>query len=146
MSHLKWKLGIAGVIFAGAVVFLAMAGMEKGFAYTVGVEEFAAKAAQFQGKRIRICGVVGAEVRQGSGGAEFTMQGKPHNVSVSFRGVVPDGLKEGAEVIVEGKSDGMGRFQADVLMTKCASKYDEMPANHPATGVEHGATQPGAVP
>jgi cytochrome c-type biogenesis protein CcmE len=146
MSHLKWKLGIASVVFAGAVVFLALAGMEKGFAYTVGVDEFAAKSMQYQGKRMRICGIVGAEVRQGSAGAEFAMQGKAQHVSVSYRGIVPDGLKEGAEVIVEGKADGLGRFQADTLMTKCASKYDEMPASHPRTGVDHGGTQPGAAP
>jgi cytochrome c-type biogenesis protein CcmE len=146
MSHLKWKLGIAGVIFTGAVVFLALAGMEKGFAYTLGVDEFGTKAAQYQGKRIRICGIVGTEVRQGAGGAEFAMQGKTQHVVVSYRGIVPDGLKAGAEVIVEGKCDSLSRFQADVLMTKCASKYDEMPASHPQTGVDHGGTKPGAAP
>jgi cytochrome c-type biogenesis protein CcmE len=146
MSHLKWKLGVGGGILAGAVIFLALAGMEKGFAYTLGVDQFAAQGAEYQGKRIRICGIVGAQVQQSATSASFAMQGQTHRVRVSYRGVVPDGLREGAEVIVEGKADGGGNFQADVLMTKCASKYEDRPAAHPPTGTDHSETQPGAAP
>jgi cytochrome c-type biogenesis protein CcmE len=150
MSHLRLKLGIAGAIFAAAVVYLVLAGMEKGLASTLGVDQFNSQAAQYQGKRIRICGIVGAEPRQTTTSAEFAIKGSTpdKNVRVSYRGAVPDGLREGAEVIVEGTAEGGGRFRADVLMTKCASKYEEqqMPPKHKPTGVEHGGTQPGAAP
>jgi len=48
--------------------------------------------------------------------------------------VVPDMFKSGAEIVVEGKQDAAGVFQADVLMTKCASKYEDMPKDHPQVG------------
>jgi cytochrome c-type biogenesis protein CcmE len=43
---------------------------------------------------------------------------------VSYRGTVPDLFKAGADVVVEGKLNAAGTFEADVLLTKCASKYD----------------------
>ena len=35
-----------------------------------------------------------------------------------------DQFATGREVVVEGKYDSAGVFQADLLMTKCASKYE----------------------
>jgi cytochrome c-type biogenesis protein CcmE len=145
MSHLKWKLGVAGVVFAAAVTFLVLQGMA-GVAYTLSVDQFATQAADYKGKQIRICGIVGAEVRKTGSGTEFTIQGKSHHVRVNYRGVVPDGLFEGAEVIIVGKADANGGFEASELMTKCASKYDDRPTAHPPTGTNHVGTQPGVAP
>ena len=43
---------------------------------------------------------------------------------VTYAGVLPDLFKPGGEVVVEGRLDAAGTFKADVLMTKCASKYE----------------------
>lgn len=42
---------------------------------------------------------------------------------VHFTGVRPDLFKDGAEVMVEGKFVN-GQFEADILQTKCASRYE----------------------
>lgn len=55
--------------------------------------------------------------------ATFVMEQGDESVPVRFRGTRPDLFKDGAEVIVEGQYiDGV--FQADMLQTKCASRYE----------------------
>ena len=139
MTHGKIKLGIAGVILAGAVTYLAVSGMQKGWVYTVGVEQYLALPEH--GKRIRICGTVAPhelEINKAQLAANFYIKGTDKELRVAYKGVVPDLFKEGAEIIVEGKEDAAGVFQADVLMTKCASKYEGMPADHPVVKGETG--------
>ena len=52
-------------------------------------------------------------------------------------------FKAGSEVVVEGQADAAGTFQADLMMTKCASKYEDKPAGHPAAA---GAPTTGGRP
>ena len=53
----------------------------------------------------------------------FSLQQGEHNVDVLFSGIRPDMFKDEAEVIIEGKYIG-GKFSADQLQTKCASRYE----------------------
>lgn len=46
------------------------------------------------------------------------------NLTVHYRGVVPDSFKPGGELIIEGAYQGNGLFLATTLMPKCASKYE----------------------
>lgn len=146
MAYMGLKLGIAGVVLAGAVGYLAMAGAQKGWVYTLGVDTYLARAEQ-QGQRVRLCGLVGDKdltVEKAKLTAVFVLKGEKGELPVKFKGVVPDLFKAGCEVLVEGKRDGAGIFQADVMMTKCASKYDEAPAGHPTSRKYQPETQPGA--
>ncbi len=55
--------------------------------------------------------------------ASFVVEQGDESVPVRYRGTRPDLFKDGAEVIVEGEYiDGV--FQADMLQTKCASRYE----------------------
>ena len=140
MTHMRLKLALAGVVLASAVGYLAFAGVQKGWVYTLGVDQYATSPEQ-QAKRVRLCGKVGEEhldVRKAQLAASFQLQGEQQFVPVAYKGVVPDMFKAGSEVVVEGKRDEAGVFQADLLITKCASKYEEMPANHPAVKEQGG--------
>ena len=53
----------------------------------------------------------------------FSLQQGEHNVDVFFSGIRPDMFKDEAEVIIEGNYYG-GKFSADQLQTKCASRYE----------------------
>ena len=53
----------------------------------------------------------------------FSLQQGEHNVDVLFSGIRPDMFKDEAEVIIEGKYIA-GKFSADQLQTKCASRYE----------------------
>ena len=50
--------------------------------------------------------------------------GKPGSLAVVYHGALPDMFETGRDVVVEGNRDAAGVFQADVLMTKCALKYE----------------------
>jgi cytochrome c-type biogenesis protein CcmE len=57
------------------------------------------------------------------------------SLRVNYRGPIPDLFAAGRDVVVEGKRDAAGVFQADVLMTKCASKYE--PGSPHANKADH---------
>ncbi len=50
--------------------------------------------------------------------------GGGEKLAVVYKGVVPDGFKTGAEVVVEGQYSTSGVFSANKLLTKCPSKYE----------------------
>lgn len=57
---------------------------------------------------------------------EFTVHDIPtgeKTLPVIYRGVMPDTLKAGRDVILEGEFDGAA-FRADTLLTQCPSKYE----------------------
>jgi cytochrome c-type biogenesis protein CcmE len=116
------------------VGYLAFAGAQKGWVYTLGVDQYVADPAQ-QAQRVRLCGKVGddqLDVHKAQLTAHFLIKGEHQSIPVAFHGVIPDMFKAGCEVIIEGKRDASGTFQADLLMTKCASKYEDIPKGHPA--------------
>jgi cytochrome c-type biogenesis protein CcmE len=156
MTHVRLKLSIAAVVLAGAVGYLAFAGVQKGWVYTLGVDQYLASPQQ-QSLRVRLCGRVGDEDFQVSKSgltAKFLLKGEQQSIPVIYHGVIPDMFKAGAEVVVEGKRDpgGAGTFQSDLLMTKCASKYEEgqspegMPKIHPSIKHETSTPPTGATP
>ena len=125
MQHMRLKLVIAGVVLVGAVAYLALAGLREGWVYHVEVDKYV-QTPDLQQQRVRLVGKVAADdlvSNPGKMSATFTLAGATSSVRVAYHGAVPDLFKAGAEVVVEGRRDAIGTFQADVLMTKCASKY-----------------------
>ncbi len=120
------KFIAGGVILLGAVAYLAYAGMSDGWIqYHLQVDEFAGNT-KYQDKRVRLCGKVAEEgyvSNPGQLSAKFAILGDKQRVAVAYTGVIPDLFKAGTDVIIEGRLDASGTFKADVLMTKCASKY-----------------------
>ena len=55
--------------------------------------------------------------------ATFILEQDGATLPVRFYGTRPDLFKDGADVIVEGTMEG-GVFQAEMLQTKCASRYE----------------------
>jgi cytochrome c-type biogenesis protein CcmE len=101
--------------------------MQKGWVYYVSVDQFA-RDTQYHDQRVRLHGKVSAD---GFDAAKSLMTARFHLVGtdgaelpVVYRGVIPDLFESGRDVVVEGRRDAAGVFQADVLMTKCASKYE----------------------
>lgn len=134
MTHKATKLAIGGLIFACALGYLAYAGMQKGWVYTLNVDSYLADA-KYATERVRLNGIVQEKdlvIQKSSMQARFVIKGDTAELTVAYRGVIPDMLKPGVEALVEGKRDASGVFQADSLMTKCASKYEEKPKDHPA--------------
>jgi cytochrome c-type biogenesis protein CcmE len=124
MKTMRTKLAVAGVILAVAFGYLAVAGMQKGWVYFVGVDQYIDDP-QYLNQRVRLHGKVAPdEFSVGAATARFRLAGAKNALAVAYRGSIPDMFQAGRDVVVEGKRDAAGVFQADVLMTKCASKYE----------------------
>jgi cytochrome c-type biogenesis protein CcmE len=133
MTHIRTKLVIAGVILAAALGYLAFAGVKKGWVYYLQVDAFLADK-QFQDQRVRLCGTVAEDGFQMNAGlltAKFSLAGEKGRLPVVYKGSMPDMFKPGAQVVAEGQMNQAGTFECDMLMTKCASKYEEKPKDHP---------------
>jgi cytochrome c-type biogenesis protein CcmE len=128
MTNVRAKLIVGGSVFAAAVAYLAYAGIVAGSSYYLSVDEFTSSD-KHHAKRVRLYGDVGAEgLVMGSGGdkAKFVLLGDKSRITVRYDGVVPDLFQPGGEVLVVGSLGKGGVFEANELMTKCASKYQDM--------------------
>jgi cytochrome c-type biogenesis protein CcmE len=123
---MRAKVAIAGLILVMAVSYLAFAGVKSGWVYYVEVDEFLADP-QMQQQRVRLAGRVVDDERYAADGsrltAAFTVEGEGVAMPVTFTGAVPNTFKKDIEVVLEGRLDEHGVFQADFMLTKCASKY-----------------------
>jgi len=124
MSAIQKKLAVAGIVLVVAVSYLAYAGMKSGWVYFLEVDNFLADK-QYATQRVRLHGKVAEESFASANlDASFNLLGKSSKLNVAYHGVIPEMFQAGREVVVEGQLDASGTFKADVLMTKCASKYE----------------------
>lgn len=115
-------------LFAVAIAFLCMAGFNDGSVYFLNVSE-ARAAGPEKLRQARLFGLVsGDSLEKKPSAVSFLLADKDNaaqTIHVNYNGVVPDTLKEGSEVIVEGSMQPNGHFAAKTLMTKCPSKYQK---------------------
>ena len=126
MTRIRFKLMVAGSAIAVAVTLLAVAGMKEGWVYFLPVDQFV-ESGQFANQRVRLHGKVSEEDFQSNRAllvANFYLTGQTQRVRVEYNGVIPDMFQASGDVVVEGRLDEAGVFQADTLLTKCASKYE----------------------
>jgi cytochrome c-type biogenesis protein CcmE len=132
MKSLSRKLWIAGLVVATAIGYLAYAGAKQGLVYYVPVDQFI-RDQQQQKHRVRLMGKVAAQdcvIDRAAMRARFALEANGARLPVQYAGAIPDLFKADTDVVVEGKMNSSGTFEADVLLTKCASKYDP---KHPGT-------------
>ena len=121
------KFILAGVVVVVAFVFLVYIGMTQFSTYLVTVSEFVAEGESVYGRQTRVAGqVVADSVERDTENMtlSFILTEGDAVLPVVYRGVVPDTFKEDSELVVEGKYEAEGVFNATKLMTKCASKYE----------------------
>jgi cytochrome c-type biogenesis protein CcmE len=124
MNFKHAKFVLAGVVLVGSLAYLAIAASRGGWVYDITVDQFISSP-QYRSERVRLCGTVGSAGFSSDSAqlsARFDLKGTRHRLAVQYHGVIPDLFKPDCQVVVEGRLDGAGVFQADVLMTKCASK------------------------
>ena len=120
------KALIGVLVIGGGVGYFMYQAMQSSWAYCYSVDDFSAKSSAVKNHSIRIAG----RVKQGSVARDlqkmnltFTLAGSENELTVHYGGSVPDNFAEGREVVIEGRLDTTGIFQADRLMTRCESKY-----------------------
>lgn len=126
------RLAIGIVLVAAALSYLVYAGTRDNLVYYYEVDEVQAAAASRDGK-LRISGdVVEGSVTRDEETREirFSIQGTAAGagggtIPVLYGGTVPDIFREGIQVVVEGRMSEDGTFEAETLLAKCPSKYQE---------------------
>jgi cytochrome c-type biogenesis protein CcmE len=130
-KHKRFLLGLLGV--AAVVSYLVWTGISQTVMYFLTPTELMAKVAD--DPSFRQVGVkVGAKVIPGTYERvegellhRFDVQdlsGESVRFTVEYRDALPDTFTDDAEVVVEGRLDENGVFQATTLLTKCGSRYE----------------------
>jgi cytochrome c-type biogenesis protein CcmE len=136
MTSIRAKLVVAGLVLVAAVSYLSYAGAKSGWVYYVEVDK-AASDIQYRKQRVRLHGKVAQEqflAFPARLSANFKLFGKTQSVAVEYHGALPDQFVTGRDVVVEGTFNQTGVFQADLLLTKCASKYEAKSPHAKAEG------------
>ncbi|HET6361940.1 MAG TPA: cytochrome c maturation protein CcmE [Gemmatimonadota bacterium] len=132
------RLAIGILLVGAALSYLVYAGTRDNLVYYYEVGEVQAAAAATDG-RIRVSGdvVEGSIVKDEKAreirfairatkadGEEQSERGA-ESIPVVYAGTVPDIFREGIQVVVEGEMASDGTFEAETLLAKCPSKYQE---------------------
>ena len=130
-------MNLLWIFFALAMGLLIVAGMRQpgGYAYYLTVGEFLSHPAQQHRDGFRVNGKVaqGTIERLESGeDARFVITDGSQTMSVVYHGIIPDTFSDSVEVVVEGRLDASGTFQATTLLAKCASRYEMAPEGYEA--------------
>ena len=129
-GNLKFILG--GVVMLALVVVLIVYSTASTGAYYLTVAETLERAPTLTGQRVRVSGTVvdGSEDWRPQ---EMTLrfavadESSLQELPIVFYGPRPDNFQRAASAIIEGELMSDGSFQADTLLLKCPSRYEEEP-------------------
>ena len=138
----KTKFGVGIGIIVVTLSALAWIGASESQTYYHTVAELPTlKPAQLR-QRIRVGGDVAAgSIKHMPGRVDFLLKEENKTLLVSYVGTdpLPDTFKDGAQALVEGHAMPDGRFVAEQVQAKCASKYEVAP------GADLSAPQAGST-
>ena len=124
----KFGVGI-GVIIA-SMGFLAWLGYGESKTYYHTIAELQTLGGSAKSQRMRIGGTVATgSIRHLTGRVDFVLEGEGKTLPVSYIGTdpLPDTFVDKSQALVEGRPGPEGRFVAEVVQAKCASKYEAAP-------------------
>jgi cytochrome c-type biogenesis protein CcmE len=156
------KKFIAGmIVIAAAVIYLIVSSTQASAEYFLTVNEVLDRQAELTGKNIRLSGVVlgnsiqydtdsltltfsiahisgnNADIEKAGGlGAalhEAAMDPSRKKITVVYKGVKPDLMKDEAQAIVTGTLAANGTFKANEVLMKCPTKYKQAVPGQVAT-------------
>jgi cytochrome c-type biogenesis protein CcmE len=123
---MRVKLLVAVLVMLAVGGYLAYSGARSSMAYYLTVGELLDRGESMQAADLRVSGQVRAgsvQRDQRSGLLRFDATDGVHALPVTYRGIMPDTFKPGADVVVEGRFDGT-TFTAVRLFAKCPSKFE----------------------
>lgn len=123
---LKYIVGSVAIL--GAIGFFVWSSFGSNVVYYVTLPEFQAQHAQLVGQTIRVNGPLdqsSIQMDQKTLTLKFNLKEGDMVVPVVYHGVVPDTLTTGESVVAEGRLNTQGVFEADNILVKCPSKYEE---------------------
>ena len=130
-SRINLKLIIGGFLVLAVVIALIVQATISTGAYYMTVDEINQAGAQLVGQRVRVSGTV-VDGSEDWNPQEITLRfaisgEKGDQLPIVFFGPRPDNFQRAASAIVEGELKPDGSFQAETLLLKCPSRYEEAP-------------------
>jgi cytochrome c-type biogenesis protein CcmE len=122
--RVRWSFLIAGVLIAGAVLYLVLANTRASAEYYMTMGELQ-QCTTCASQTVRVAGQVAAGTIERDNQTQvlrFTMTDGSRAMPVIYSGIVPDAFNAGLTVVVEGKLQ-QGTFHAQTLLAKCPSKF-----------------------
>jgi cytochrome c-type biogenesis protein CcmE len=132
------KFGIGIGVILGALGFLAWLGYGESKTYYHTIAELQTLNGSARTQRMRVAGTVAAgSIRRLAGRVDFVLEGEGKSLPVSYVGSdpLPDTFVDKSQALVEGRPAPDGRFVAEHVQAKCASKYEAAPG-----GTDSGAS------
>lgn len=127
-KQLKFGVGIGVILLS--LGWLAWLGARESKTYYHTIAELETLKGSALRQRMRIGGTVQpGSIQRLSGRVDFTLNGEGKSLAVSYVGTdpLPDTFVDNSQALVEGRA-GDGRFLAEKVQAKCASKYETDPS------------------
>ena len=131
----RTKFLLGGAVVLGVAGYLMVTSIKDTGTYYMTPTELSAKLqadSSFRNVGVKIgARVVPGSVTRAAGGKEYAFQvtDGAKTVPVVYRGIAPDTFTDSVDVVVGGRMGADGTFQATELLAKCASRYENAPAN-----------------
>jgi cytochrome c-type biogenesis protein CcmE len=136
----KFGVGIGVIVLS--MGFLAWLGYGESKTYYHTIAELQTLNGTANRQRMRVGGTVATgSIRHLAGRVDFVLEGEGKTLPVSYIGTdpLPDTFVDKSQALVEGRPGPEGRFVAEVVQAKCASKYEAAPGG--TSGAKPSATQ-----
>ena len=124
------KFGIGIGVIVVSLAFLAWMGYGESKTYYHTIAELQTLDSAGRAHRIRVGGTIApGSIHRYSGRVDFVLEGEGKSLPVSYVGgdPLPDTFADKAQALVEGRANADGRFVAEHVQAKCASKYEAAP-------------------
>jgi cytochrome c-type biogenesis protein CcmE len=122
------KIAVTAAVFVMAFSALLYSTLRDGTEYYKHVDEVMADPVPWEGKRLQLHGyIVDGSILRKPNTLEyrFQVQNNGQVVHASYTGIVPDGFKDGSEVVLKGSLNPHGfSVERNGVMAKCPSKYE----------------------
>ena len=149
------KRGFSPALVIIPLVLAAIVGVllmnEQPFVYSQTVDEVMASPAAFDGRTLRVEGLLTSgsiQFREDPCEWRFTLEREGHSMPVQFpECVVPDTFRDGMgiTVVVEGELHSDGVFHATEVIPRCPSRYEMDERQRQGETMPHAPTQTSAV-
>ena len=134
----KAKFGVGTGIILISLSALAWLGARESKTYYHTIAELPALKGAAARQHMRIGGTVApGSIAHLQGRVDFVLEGEGKSLPVSYVGTdpLPDTFVDNSQALIEGHAAPDGRFVADKVQAKCASKYEVDPGKQkPANG------------
>lgn len=126
----KAKFGVGVGIILVSLSALAWMGARESKTYYHTIEELATLKGTAARQHMRVGGTVATgSIMHLQGRVDFVLEGEGKKLPVSYVGSdpLPDTFVDNSQALIEGTTAPDGRFVADKVQAKCASKYEAAP-------------------